>query len=70
MTPEMKQKLKDAGLELAEESVKDLVENALATIRAIVTVTENKYDDMALPLIDLAEKAIMDAVDKIDGEEG
>ncbi|MFZ8933694.1 MAG: hypothetical protein ACO2ZP_07340 [Bacteriovoracaceae bacterium] len=70
MEEALKEKLKAEGLELAEESVKDLVENALVTIRAIVKVTENKYDDMALPLIDLAEKAIMDAVDKIDGEVG
>ena len=70
MSPELKEKLKAEGLDLAEESVKDIVENALNTIRAIVKVTENKYDDMALPLIELAEKAIMDAVDKIDGQVG
>ncbi|MFZ8934319.1 MAG: hypothetical protein ACO2ZP_10515 [Bacteriovoracaceae bacterium] len=66
MNEEMKAKLKAEGLELAEESVKDLAENAFTTIRAIIKVTENKYDDMALPLIDLAEKAVMDAAEKIN----
>ena len=69
MNEELKAKLKAEGLELAEESVKDLVENAFTTIRAIVKVTENKYDDMALPLIDLAEKAVLDAAEKINKED-
>ena len=66
MTPEMKEKLKAEGLEFAEESVKDIVENAFKTIKAIVAITENKYDDMAIPLIELAEKAVMPLVDKIN----
>jgi len=70
MTPEIKAQLKAEGLDFAEESVKDIVENAFATINAIVKITENKYDDMALPLIELAKKVVMDAVDKIDDAEG
>lgn len=70
MTPEIKAQLKAEGLDFAEESVKDIVENAFATINVIVKITENKYDDMALPLIELAKKVVMDAVDKIDGKEG
>lgn len=70
MTPEIKAQLKAEGLDFAEESVKDIVENAFATINVIVKITENKYDDMALPLIELAKKVVMDAVDKIDGAEG
>lgn len=70
MTPEMRQKLKDAGLDLAEESVKDLVENAIEALKVVIEITENKYDDMALPLLDLAAKAALAAADKIDGKEG
>lgn len=70
MTPELKEKLKAEGLNFTEESVKDLVENAFKTINAVIDATENKYDDMAKPLIDLAQKALMPLIDKIDGQEG
>lgn len=66
----LKEELKKIGIDLAEESVKDLIERIFAASKLIIAATPNKYDDMALPLIELAKAAALDAADKIDGQEG
>jgi hypothetical protein len=63
-------KLKEAGLELAEQSVRDLVENCFETLKVIVLATENKYDDLVIPLLEVAKPAVLAQVDKIDGKVG
>lgn len=66
----IKQKLKEAGLDLAEESVKDFVENTLTTLQTIFVITENKVDDSLIPLIEGVKPYILSQCDKIDGKEG
>lgn len=68
MDEQFKAKLKAAGLDLAEDSVKAIAENAFKAIKVIIEASENKYDDLCLPLLELAEKAVMPLVDKIDGK--
>lgn len=67
---ELKEKLKELGLDLAEDSVKDTVENCFGTLEKIIKVTENKYDDLLLPLLDMAKPFVLKEIDKIDGKVG
>ena len=61
--------LKKEGLDIAEEA-------AVAAARAIIRVlpmialkTENKIDDMFVPVLTIMEPKIMEMLDKIDGED-
>ena len=62
--------LKQAGLNVGEESVKQVVEAVLNAIPKFVASTENKVDDLLVVLIPVIKPHIMKAIDKIDGEEG
>ncbi len=64
------EKLKDRGLDLAEDAAKIVVEEVIAWTKASVALTENKYDDMLLAAFPLIEGAINEALDKIDGKVG
>lgn len=60
------EKLKAAGLELAEENVKVLVPIMLDWIQASVALTENKFDDFFLIARPQIEAVIMPAIEKIN----
>ena len=65
----LKNKLKDHGLDLAEDATRLLVEDVLDWVAEEVIKTENKYDDMLVAIIPMVKPALLKAVDKIDGEE-
>jgi len=65
----LKDKLKDHGLDLAEDATRLLVEDVLDWVAEEVIKTENKYDDMLVAIIPMIKPALLKAVDKIDGEE-
>jgi len=65
----LKDKLKDHGLDLAEDATRLLVEDVLDWVAEEVIKTENKYDDMLVAIIPMVKPALLKAVDKIDGEE-
>ena len=71
---EMKQmvmeELKKAGLDIAEEAAISAVKAVLAVLPKVVAKTENKYDDLLLPVLSVLEPKLMDLLDQIDGQEG
>ena len=62
--------LKEQGLEIGEEMAIAAVKVILGLVPKIVIATENKIDDLLLALLPIIEPKIMEALDKIDGEEG
>ena len=62
--------LKKNGLEVGEEIAMLAVRSVFKAIPEIVLATENKYDDMLVPLLGVVEKPVMALLDQIDGEIG
>jgi hypothetical protein len=62
--------LKQNGLDLAEDTAKMAVKAVFKVLPEIVKETENKMDDILIPLISVVEKPVMELLDKIDGQEG
>ena len=63
------EELKKQGLDVGEEMAVAAVKGAISALKKVVEMTENKYDDMALPVLAVIEPKIMEALDKIDGED-
>lgn len=62
--------VKGKALDFAEDEAKLVVEETLAWIQDSVIATENKVDDLAVPVLMVIKPVIMKQVDKIDGKEG
>ena len=70
----MKEKIiaiaKEEGLEIAEESVKDLVEVVFKVMDEVVAETENTIDDMVYAALKAKGKAyLLDKADEINPED-
>lgn len=63
-------KLKDRGLDVAEEALKAVVEETIDWVAESAVESKNKLDDILVPVLLMAKPHILKAVDKIDGEEG
>lgn len=61
---------KAEGLEIAEDVAIRLTKVAFKAIPKIVLATDNKADDLLIPLFAVIEPPVMKALDKIDGKEG
>lgn len=66
----IKAELKAAGLDLAEDSAVLAVRAVLKAIPKVVAATDNKIDDLLVPLLQVVEGPLLSLLDKIDGEEG
>lgn len=64
------EKLKEEGLEIAEDGAAALVTVLLDWVAAEAPKSKTPYDDMALVIIPPLKKFILEQIDKIDGEEG
>lgn len=63
--------IKKALLNLGEENAKVLLKEVLRPLaQEFIEKSPNKVDDAILPFLDMAEKALISAIDKIDGEVG
>ena len=62
--------LKKHGLDIAEDAIGTTIKGIFEALPEILLRTENKYDDMLIPLLGVARPQIMKLVDKIDGKEG
>jgi len=63
-------RLKGKGLDLAEEAAGIVVKEVFAWVKESAAESENKYDDLLIAALSVAEPAIMEMIDKIDGEVG
>lgn len=64
------EELKKAGLDIAEDAAIDVVKAVFDALPKFFAATENKYDDMAIPMLPLISVQLIKLIDKIDGEEG
>ena len=62
--------LKVEGLDLAEDAAKKAVNGVLNWVELSASESDNKLDDILLPVISAARPLIMAELDKIDGEAG
>lgn len=62
--------LKKDGLDILEESAMALLKSVLRIYPLVAAKTENKLDDMAVPVLELLRPQFEALIDKIDGEEG
>lgn len=60
--------LKRNGLVIAEDAAVSAVRSMFKSLPEILLATENKYDDMLIPVLAIAEKPFLALLDKIDGE--
>ena len=67
---ELVQDAKAKGLDIAEDSLKSLVEFAFDALPKIAAKTETKLDDMFVPVLALIKPTVMKLVDKLDGKAG
>ena len=63
------EELKKEGIDLAEELVAGAVKAVFKAIPKIVLATENKVDDLLVPVLAVVEPKVLELVDKIDGED-
>jgi len=61
---------KEQGMELAEDAAQKAVKAVMGWLKESAKLSENKFDDVLLPVLEIAEPAIMAELDKIDGKEG
>ena len=66
----LKLKLKEKGLDLAEEVAEDIVVSVFETAEEVIKESSNKVDDLFLPVIGLVKPKVLGLIDKIDGEVG
>lgn len=63
-------KLKERGLNLVEDEVKVVIHELAGWLSESAKLSETPFDDVALAVIPLLEKAGTDLADKIDGQVG
>lgn len=67
---ELVKELKARGLDVAEEAAKSAAEAVLSWVEKSAVVSENKFDDLLIPVMQVAKPHVMEQLDKIDGKVG
>ena len=62
--------LKKHGLDIAEDVAVLAVKSVFNALPEILLATENKFDDLLIPVLGVVKEPIMKLIDKIDGEVG
>lgn len=62
--------LKAAGVEVAEEAAIGAAKAMFKVIPKILLSTENKFDDLLIPVFGIIEPKVLELLDKIDGQVG
>jgi len=70
MSEELKGKLKDAALNIAEAHVKQAIDDVYAVAQVYVDDTANPLDNTILEGLKMLKSQLVSFADKIDGEEG
>jgi len=63
-------KLKDKGLDIAEDAAKLVAESVFDWVSESVVMTPNKVDDFALAVLPAVKPYVMAQIDKLDGKDG
>lgn len=63
-------KLKDGGLDLAEDAAKHAATAVLDWVAESALESENKFDDLLAAIIPVVKPVVMEQLDGIDGKEG
>ena len=66
---ELVNKLKDQGLDIAEDAGRILVDAVFDWAEESVQLTPNKFDDMALAVSPVLRKYLLKKIDELDGEQ-
>jgi len=69
MKKEIKEILRKHGAYIAEDVSVSVAKGVLKALPEILQATDNKFDDLLIPLISVIEPKILEILDKIDGEE-
>jgi hypothetical protein len=64
------EKLKVRGLDVAEESLKGLVEDVFGWVESSVKESATPYDDIALGILPVIKAETLKRIDSIDGQVG
>lgn len=67
---ELVAELKARGVDVAEDLAKSAADAVLSWVQKSALASENKFDDLLLPLMEVAKPHIMEQLDKIDGKAG
>ena len=62
------EKLKVAGLPVAEEAAEQVVKVVFAWAEESADISESKIDDMFKPILPMAREFILSKIEKIDGQ--
>ena len=62
--------LKGEGLDLAEDLAIGVCKAVFRVMPKVAAATDNKYDDLLIPVVGVLEPKIMEMLDKIDKKEG
>jgi len=62
--------LKEEGVNIAEDQAVSLVKGVFKALPKIAEATENKVDDLVVPLLLVVEPKVLEVLDKIDGQVG
>ena len=62
----LKEELKKEGLEIAEEAAMAATKAVLKALPKVVLATENKYDDLLVPVLGVLEPKLMELLDGIN----
>lgn len=64
------EELKKEGLNIAEDAAIIVAKAIFRVLPKAAAATENKYDDLIIPVIGVLEPKVMELLDGIDKEEG
>lgn len=63
------EELKKAGLNVAEDAAVGVAKALFVALPKVFVATENKYDDMLIPVFGVIEPKVLELLDKIDKED-
>lgn len=67
---DLKEQLKKEGLSMAENYLKLMLNDVERLGKIVVDATDNPFDDVGFQALMMFKSTLLEAIDKIDGEEG
>lgn len=64
------EELKKEGIDLAEDLAAGAAKAIFRALPQVALATENKVDDVVVPVLTAFQPKVLELIDKIDGEEG